>query len=326
MPTRLHFDEADYLNCRFAHSALWETQAAAHMLKRPDRQAYQRPWLLRTRRKAAAIDLTPLWLLMPQRGVTPGWLSPPPATPAAAFGDEIAQVRATDPLSARADALRSLKATPRALAAARDRGWLRDPAVMIREVSDALELIWTRLIEPEWPRMRALLEADIAFRTRRLAEHGLGGLLPEISSHCSWRAGTLTVQDHAEHERRLGGHGLVLMPSVFIWPHVIGTFEAPWQPALVYPARGIAGLWAEPAAPAVTTLTRLLGRGRAAILASLDVPATTTVLARRLGLAPSSVSSHLTVLREAGLLTARRHGRQVLYERTGLGDALTTGS
>ncbi|ANB08655.1 hypothetical protein SAM40697_4698 [Streptomyces ambofaciens] len=39
-----------------------------------------------------------------------------------------------------------------------------------------------------------------------------------------------------------------------------------------------------------------------------------------------AVSAHLGVLREAGLLTARRHGRQVLYERTGLGDALTAGS
>ncbi|MFD5802763.1 MULTISPECIES: DUF5937 family protein [unclassified Streptomyces] len=325
MPTRLHFDETDYLNCRFAHSALWETQAAAHMLKRPDRQVYQRPWLRRTRRQAAAMDLTPLWLLMPRRGVTPGWLCPPPTTSAAAFEQEIAQVRASDPLAAREDALRSLRASPRALAAARDRGWLRRPARMLREVSDVLEQIWTRLIEPEWPRMRALLEADIAFHTRRLAEHGLGGLLPEINAHCTWQAGTLTVQGRADHERHLGGQGLVLMPSVFIWPHVISTFEAPWQPALVYPARGIVDLWTEPAAPARTTLTRLLGRGRAAILASLDAPATTTGLARQLDLAPSSVSSHLSVLREAGLLSARRHGRQVLYERTGLGDALTAG-
>ncbi|MEV5017186.1 DUF5937 family protein [Streptomyces sp. NPDC053780] len=325
MPTRLHFDETDYLNCRFAHSALWETQAAAHVLNRPDRQAYQRPWLRRTHRQAAAMDLTPLRLLMPQRGPTPGWLCPPPAAPAATFEEEIAQVRATDPLFAREETLRSLQAAPHALAAARDRGWLRDPAVMLREVSDVLEQIWTRLVEPEWPRMRALLEADITFRTRRLAEHGLGELLPEISPLCTWRAGTLTVRDHTDHERHLGGRGLVLMPSVFIWPHVIGTFKAPWQPALVYPTRGIVDLWTEPVAPTGITLTRLLGRGRAAILASLDVPATTTGLARQLDLAPSSVSSHLTVLREAGLLSARRQGRQVLYERTGLGDALAAG-
>ncbi|MEV8126715.1 DUF5937 family protein [Streptomyces sp. NPDC085944] len=326
MPTRLHFDGADYLNCRFAHSALWEVQAAAQMLKRPDRQAYQRQWLRRTYRRAAALDLTPLWLLMPQRGLTPGWLCPPPTTPATTFEDEISQVRATEPLTAREDALRSLAATPRALTAARDRGWLRDPARMLREVSDVLEQIWSRLIQPEWSRMRGLLEADIAFRTRRLAENGLGEVLPEIDDRCTWQAGTLTVRGRTEHERHLRGQGLVLMPSVFVWPHVISTFEAPWQPTLVYPARGIASLWSEAATPARSALTRLLGRGRAAVLAALDAPATTTGLARQLDLAPSSVSSHLTLLREAGLLTARRHGYQVLYERTGLGDALTTGS
>ncbi|MFB7657151.1 MULTISPECIES: DUF5937 family protein [unclassified Streptomyces] len=326
MPTRLHFDEDDYLNCRFAHSALWETQAVAHLLKRPDRQTYQRPWLHRTRRQAAAMDLTPLWLLMPHHGLTPGWLCPPPAAPAATFEGEIALVRAADPDAARADAVRSLKATRGALAAARDRGWLSRPARMIREVSDVLEQIWTRLIEPDWPRLRSLLEADIAFRTRQLAEHGLGELLPGISSHCSWQPGTLTVQDRANCERHLGGQGLVLMPSVFVWPDVIGTFEPPWQPTLAYPARGIVSLWTEPEVQAGATLTRLLGRGRAVILTSLHTPASTTGLAERLDLAPSSVSSHLSVLREAGLLTARRHGRQVLYERTGLGDALTAGS
>ncbi|MEU1045698.1 DUF5937 family protein [Streptomyces sp. NPDC005897] len=326
MPTRLHFDEDDYLNCRFAHSPLWETQAVAHLLKRPDRQAYQRPWLRRTRRQAAAMDLTPLWLLMPQRGLTPGWLCPPPASPAATFEEEIALVRAADPGAARKDALRSLRTTPGAAAAARDRGWLRSPARMVREVSDALEQIWTRLVEPDWPRLRALLEADIAFRTRQLAEHGLGELLPGISDHCAWQPGTLTVQGRADCERHLGGQGLVLMPSVFIWPHVIGTFEPPWQPTLAYPARGIVSLWAEPAVQAGAALTRLLGRGRAAILAALDTPSSTTGLARRLDLAPSSVSSHLSVLRDAGLLTARRHGRHVLYERTGLGDTLTAGS
>jgi DNA-binding transcriptional ArsR family regulator len=72
-------------------------------------------------------------------------------------------------------------------------------------------------------------------------------------------------------------------------------------------------------------LVRLLGRNRAEVLTALDEPATTTALAHRLGLAPSSVSAHLAVLRDAGLLTARRYGHQVLYERTPLGMALAAG-
>ncbi|WP_372504790.1 ArsR/SmtB family transcription factor [Streptomyces lavenduligriseus] len=44
-----------------------------------------------------------------------------------------------------------------------------------------------------------------------------------------------------------------------------------------------------------------------------------------MGLAPSSVSSHLTILRDAGLLASRRYGHQVLYERTPLGVAPASG-
>lgn len=235
----------------------------------------------------------------------------------------MAAVRASDPEAARADTAKSLAATPGALDSPRGRAWLGDPAGMIRELSDAMEEAWHTLIEPDWPRLRTLLEADVAFHSRRLAEVGLGGLLPEISRRFGWQAGTLTVEFKGEHERDLGGQGLVLMPSVFIWPDVVS--EPPWQPTLVYPARGIGGLWAESTGDSSEALVRLLGRGRAAVLAALDEPAGTTALAHRLGLAPSSVSAHLTVLRESGLLIARRYGHQVLYERTPLGITLSSG-
>ncbi|GAA3977576.1 winged helix-turn-helix domain-containing protein [Streptomyces sp. NBC_01352] len=325
MPSRLHFGEDDFLRCRFAVSPLWETQEVVRTLKRPERHGYHAHWLRRIRTAAAELDLAPLWLLMPRRGHSPDWLCPPPTGPAASFEEEIAAVRAADPEAAREDTARSLADTPGALGSPRGQTWLRDPVRMVRELSDALEEVWHTLVEPDWPRLRALLEADVAFHSRRLAEVGLGGLLPEINRRCGWNAGTLTVEWRGEHERDLGGQGLVLMPSVFSWPDLVSSFDPPWQPTLVYPARGIGGLWAEPTGRTRDTLVRLLGRGRSAVLTALDEPATTTALAHRLGLAPSSVSAHLTVLRDAGLLTARRYGHQVLYERTPLGMALAAG-
>ncbi|MGW7409135.1 DUF5937 family protein [Streptomyces sp. NPDC054833] len=325
MPSRLYFEDGDFLRCRFAVSPLWETQDAVRTLKRPDRHGYHAPWLRRIRRAAAGLDLAPLWLLMPRRGHSPDWLGPPPLGPAATFEEEIAAVRAADPQAARADTARSLADTPGALESPYGRAWLADPERMVRELADAMEQAWHVLVEPDWPRLRALLEADVAFHSRRLAEVGLGGLLPELSRRFGWHAGTLTVESAGEYERHLGGQGLVLMPSVFSWPDVVTGFEPPWQPALVYPARGIGGLWSEPADRAPDTLVRLLGRGRAAVLTALDEPSTTTALAHRLGLAASSVSAHLTVLRDSGLLTSRRYGHQVLYERTPLGIMLASG-
>ncbi|GHF11900.1 ArsR family transcriptional regulator [Streptomyces griseoluteus] len=323
MASHLHFGEDDFLNCRFAVSPLWETHDAVRTLRRPDRQGYHVPWLRRIRTAAAGLDLAPLWLLMPRRGHSPDWLGPPPIGPAATFEEEIAAVRAADPEAAREDTARSLACTPGALASEQGRAWLADPVRMVRELADALEVAWRVLVEPEWPRLRALLEADVAFHSRRLAEVGLGALLPELDSRLSWDGRTLTLPGGV-YERRLGGRGLVLMPSVFCWPDVITGFDPPWQPALVYPARGVGGLWAEPGTRTPEALVRLLGRNRAAVLAALDDPASTTALAHRLGLAPSSVSSHLSLLRDSGLLTARRYGHQVLYERTPLGIALAS--
>ncbi|MET7703210.1 DUF5937 family protein [Streptomyces sp. NPDC005485] len=325
MPTHLHFGEEDLLKCRFAVSPLWETQEAVRTLNRPARHGYHAHWLRRIRAAAAGLDLAPLWLLMPQRGHTPDWLGPPPIGPAATFEEEIEAVRSADPEAAREDTALSLADTPGALESPEGRALLADPARMIRELADLMEEAWHTLIEPDWPRLRALLEADIAFHSRRLAEVGLGGLLPEIDRRFGWNARTLTVERNGEHERHLGGQGLVLMPSVFSWPDVISGFEPPWQPTVAYPARGIGGLWAEPGDRTPDALVRLLGRGRAAVLTALDEPAGTTALAHRLRLAPSSVSAHLAALRDAGLLTSRRYGHQVLYERTPLGIALASG-
>ncbi|MGW4821384.1 DUF5937 family protein [Streptomyces sp. NPDC004227] len=325
MPFRLHFGDDDLMRCRFAVSPLWETQEAVRTLRRPDRHGYHPHWLRRIREAARGLDLAPLWLLMPRRGHSPDFLGPPPIGPAAVFEDEIAQVRAADPGAAREDLARALADTPGALESSRGRAMLADPGRAARELADLLEAAWHALVEPEWPRLRALLEADVAFHSRRLAEVGLGALLPELDRRLSWDARTLTVDWPGEHGRDLDGRGLVLMPSVFSWPDVISGFDPPWQPTLVYPARGLGGLWARRGAEAGEALVRLLGRGRAAVLAALTDPASTTALAHRLDLAPSSVSAHLTVLRDAGLLTSRRYGHQVLYERTPLGMALVSG-
>ncbi|MFJ6572996.1 DUF5937 family protein [Streptomyces sp. NPDC091292] len=325
MPFHLRFGEDDLLACRFAISPLWETQEAVRTLKRPDRQGYHPHWLRRVHASGADLDLAPLWLLMPQRGHSPDWLGPPPIGPSATFDEEIAAVRAADPEAAREEMVRALACTPGAADTALGRRLLADPARAVRELADVMERAWQVLVEPDWPRLRALLEADVAFHSRRLADVGLGGLLRELDRRFVWRAGTLTVEWKGQHERDLDGQGLVLMPSVFSWPDVIGGHDPPWQPTLVYPVRGIGGLWSAPTERTTEALVRLLGRHRAAVLAALDLPATTTALAHRLDLAPSSVSAHLKALRDAGLLTSRRYGHQVLYERTPLGIALAAG-
>ncbi|GGU71008.1 ArsR family transcriptional regulator [Streptomyces litmocidini] len=325
MPYHLRFGGADPLRIRFAISPLWETHSAVRVLARPAKQGYHLPWMRRIAGAARELDLGPLQLLMPLRGHSPDFLYPPPLGPAAAFEDEITAVRETDPALALDDFERALAETPGAADTAEGRRLLADPAGAVGRLADLLRAAWEALIAPEWPRLRALLEADVAYHSRRLAEGGLERLLGELHPAFDWAAetATLRVAYPGEHDRPLDGQGLVLMPSVFTWPDVVSGFDPPWQPTVVYPARGIGGLWSEPAGRTPEALARLLGPVRADVLCALDEPMGTTALAHLLGRAPSSVSSHLAVLRDAGLLTSRRYGHQVLYERTPLGIALS---
>ncbi|MFH9866759.1 DUF5937 family protein [Streptomyces lydicus] len=324
MPLHLRFDADDLLRIRFAVSPLCETHEAVRTLRRADRHGYHTPWLRRMRAALAGLDLTPLWLFMPSSppGYTPDFLGRPPDTPLADFGEELARLRATDPALARAEMAKSLACTPGGPESERGRAALADPAAAIRELADVTERAWHVLLAPDWPRLRALLEAEIAYRSRQLADGGLRRLFADLHPRVTWSGDTLTVRTRTDfvQTQDLDGRGVLLLPSIFVWPDVVSGFDPPWQPTVIYPARGIGGLWSEPeTGPA---LARLLGTNRAAVLAALDAPATTTALAHRLRLAPSSVSAHLSVLRTAGLLAARRHGHEVHYERTPLGSAL----
>jgi DNA-binding transcriptional ArsR family regulator len=327
VPLDLHFGADDLLRIRFAVSPLCETHEAVRTLRRTDRHGYHLPWLRRMREALAGLDLSPLWLFMPSPppGYTPDFLGRPPAVPLAGFEEELALLRATDPAMARAEMAKSLACTPGAAQSPRGRAALDDPARAIQELADVTERAWHALLAPDWPRLRALLEAEIAYRSRQLAGGGLRRLFADLHPRLSWSGDTLTVRTRTDFVQLqdLEGRGVLLLPSVFVWPDVVSGFDPPWQPTVIYPARGIGGLWNEPeTGPA---LVRLLGANRAAVLASLDTPSSTSALAHRLGLAASSVSAHLSVLRDAGLLASRRHGHQVLYERTPLGMALAAG-
>lgn len=119
------------------------------------------------------------------------------------------------------------------------------------------------------------------------------------------------------------GLGIWFVPSVFRWPWLCVNHDSP-EPVISYAARGSALVWERPSRERLS-LVGLIGGSRASILELLDVPRTTTWLARRLGLAPGTVSAHLSVMAASGLLQSRRSGREVLYSRTNVADLLLDG-
>ncbi|MGC5021670.1 ArsR/SmtB family transcription factor [Micromonospora sp. DT47] len=100
------------------------------------------------------------------------------------------------------------------------------------------------------------------------------------------------------------------------------VWDKPTRFGMVYPTRGIL---VDPTSPAPDGLARLIGANRANILARLDTPLSTSQLVVVTGLSLGTVSDHLRVLLDAGAVSKRRSGREVLYWRTPLGVALAVG-
>jgi uncharacterized protein DUF5937/regulatory ArsR family protein len=329
---------------RFAVSCLWEVVASVRILRGPGVPAVHRAWAGR---------LSPdtlLWrLVAPSGSYTPDFLTPPPSGFSADLSVELAGLRATpaavvrsqlpdrpEPRSAaRPSEQPNLATGPTAgpVAGPVERTFcpdplddLRtDPAAGLARLADEIEEYWQTAIAPEWPRMRALLDAEVQRRARRLAESGSAAILNDLHPAVTWQNGILAIdQPHCTAPDVPQGTGLILIPSVFVWPSVL-TVTAGEIPQLAYPARGVATLWERSSRP-TEPLAALLGRGRAALLQEMTTPLSTTELSRRTGLTPGGVSQHLTTLRAAGLVTTHRQGRAVLNTRTEVAEALLAAS
>jgi DNA-binding transcriptional ArsR family regulator len=320
----LRFGPGDAARCRFAVSPLQETMSALLVLNAPSRHCWYLPWLREVQPVVDGLDLGMLTVTAPVRGHGPDFLWPSPTGPLTTIEDDLAQVQATDPdvvAAELADHARRLDA--RDVPADLFRVLTGDPAEARDRLVAQQRLLWQALIEPLWERMRGLLDADIVTRARQLADGGLEGLFANLHPRAIWEDDTLRLVGLRRGTIDLRGRGLVLVPTAFGWPNLgigpTGDASVP-APALVYPMLGAAKLW-KPSTrqPAIA---RLLGAGRAFVLAETAVPSTTSGLARRVDLAPATVSQHLTVLRDAGLVTAERRGREVLYRQTPLAAAL----
>ncbi|CAM5303961.1 transcriptional regulator [Streptomyces avidinii] len=321
----------DLADTRFALSPLQETVLSLRVLREPGLSALHLPWRRSVLGRLGALDTGLLMSLVAARRTLPDFLTPRPTGFSPSFEDELAVVRATPPALVRRDLLAAHAPDPLP-------GPLRDAGptasgggddAAVAGLRDAvcalLRQYWQVAVEPVWPRMRLLLEADMTYRARQLAVGGARLLFADMHPNLRWRGGVLHIgQMISRHHVAAAGRGLLLVPSVFA--HKPAPPVGPDQPpALAYPSRGVATLWTAAPAPDLPALVSLLGRARAGLLGLLEEPLPTIEIARRLEVTPSAVSQHLRVLYATGLVSRARDGRLVLYRRSALGDQLVVG-
>jgi biotin operon repressor len=307
----------DLAGTRFAVSPLSETLSALQLLggvaARPEQSLRWLRWAT-DELAARPLELPRTWpLIVNGRPSWPQFLFPAPVSAAGTLDDELAAMRRTTARQVRASLRRvfgdDLPDAAAELAA--------HPAAGLRAIAAELRAAYDRLVAPHWPRIRAVLDADIAYRARQLTGGGARRLFEDLHPDLAWQDGRLRVtRPRTDRVVTAAGGGLVLLPVVLATPYVLVKLHTTTRTTVRYPARGAGALWTAGTRPPRGSAVRLLGRPRASLLEALRSPATTTDLARALGVTPSAVSQHLSVLRDSGLVTAERRGRTVLYLTT----------
>ncbi len=328
----LHFTATDLTLVRFAASPLMETVASLRTLG-PGRQwpHLHRPWIDGFAARARGLrtsDLDLLRALVRPEGYLPDFLVPPPGRRYSTFADGLAQVAEADPqvvaqelthlaahrVAQQGPGTGERQAILQALARRPDSG--------LGPVVEALEAYHRVAIAPDWPRIDALLNDDIAYRLDALADGGVDRMMSHLHPSVTFAGQTLRIAKYYDGHADCGGRGLLLVPCAFAWPDVLVRTAQPESPSISYSPRGLGRLWEQRPEELGSALAGVLGQTRAALLAQLDLPMSTNQAATQMALSAPTLSVHLQALRAAGLLASRRAGRQVLYSRTELGDRL----
>ena len=302
--------DADTLaNARFGTSQLTETVSALKLLRTPVEPWYRLWKEAHVGAYQAVLEANPLWATLIDSSFGVSWaadfLTVPPLEPDLTLEEELAHLTSLDDDQIRADL--SVVRTPLPAVICETSG-------LAAAAADLLRWVWQETVEPDWPRRLRVLQADIVSRTSRLSEQGWSGVLRGLGPHVQW-LGDGRIQVNRWNYPVTDVRGRDLMFIAAHTQRVNVSWRLPDRFALTYPVTGIFAASEEPAEP----LVQLLGRNRARILVEAASPVSTTLLVATTGLSLATISDHLRVLTDAGLLERRRSGRSVLYWQSDTG-------
>lgn len=312
---RIHFTDRDLARVRVAAAPdpLWETVLAMQKLTLDGIPAFAR-WRRRVREGLRERDTRTavrfLQTIAPPARYFPDFLTPAESEDGLKAG--LAALRGTpaDRLGREVGLMAQHRRLP---------SWTHGLAAgaALDQVAEAVRIAHDTLVAPQWTTVRTQVDTDRAVRSRLAGESGALGLLESLRPAFRWEAPVLTVRYPIDRDLHLRGRGIRLVPSYFCWDTPVALADDDLPPVLVFPVSHEH----EPA-PLPKHLAALLGRTRAAVLHAVAGCPTSGELADRLGISAAAVSRHTTVLRDAGLLTSRRHGAVVLHNLTPVGAAL----
>ncbi len=253
------------------------------------------------------------------RGYLPDFLTPKPGA-ADVLETQLAEVAATSGDEVRHQVLTETYADGPAPASV-----LRavDAGTFARQAALGLESLWRGAVGDVWGAFGHLVEADIARLSALQGRAGVTAMLDSLHPHVTYDGTCLQVWMPPWDETGvLHDTELVVSPALLDRPRVSPQLCRPGQAVLRYPVRTIG----DPT-PAVRrrSLGKLIGETRVGLLYDLTTPRCTAVLSERHRLSAATVSYHLQILHDCGLVTRVRRGNVVDYQRSRRAEALLRG-
>lgn len=191
-----------------------------------------------------------------------------------------------------------------------------DPGRFRADLVAVLQAAGRQFFDRQWETTGPILHGAAATTRRRIQTTEPAELVASLSAMASRRESASTVYFDKLQSKQVsvGADGLILVPSVRSWPHVMVKFD-PGLPIVVqYLVREGTRDDLETQSQLRRKLLVLAEPGRWELCRHLiGESITTTELARRTGMSKHSVSRHLRALREAGLISSQREGRQVFH-------------
>jgi len=326
----------------FSYSPLLEAVLSLHVLSQPKHHPLQHPWVRRARTLPPELRREIAAFRFAYDGFVPEFLMPSPASHYRGFEEDLRDLGQLDDSTLALGFLRPLYdhrgerderlfgdpgVRAHVLAGAATLGGDPELASLIfespRELAERfaglLAAYWEAAFEEEWRALEPRLAETVHEAGRRIAGDGVYDYLTGLSAQLLIDPSRREIRRDLPHEHtvEVGPRSeLVLIPSVFVWPHVRVNCDPPWPPAIVYPAPfALAGGKAKlPSEDVVHVLRALADDTRLRALKLIaSGERSTQELAPLIGISEAGLSKHLRLLARAGLVRPRRDGYYVLY-------------
>jgi DNA-binding transcriptional ArsR family regulator len=330
----------------FGYSPLLESVLSLHVLSEPKHHALQHGWIRAMRTLPASLRREISALSFLYRWTVPDCVLPAADTGYESFEAELARLRRLRTETVAFDLLRpiydhgggprlarrriltspevralALKRAGSVGAASRRAAALLfdDPGRFVERFASLVEAYWEEAFEAEWRRIEPKLAESVELAGRQIAADGMFPFLLSLAPQLRIDPGGRSFGLDIPHDHRVSigpANPLLLVPSVYVWPHVRVNCDRPWPLAVIYRAPHLVKTLRPRATPPelVQLLKALADPTRLRILELIArQPRSTQELAPLVGLTDAGASKQLRLLATAGLLKTKREGYYVVY-------------